>query len=210
LPKGFTVSTPLVIEAGHTEANGTIHAALDATKASDSDWAKVEVTASAAVDGQAVVKAVNNFGTVHLAEPPKLFVALEPVAAPLGGTNTQLAAPGTASPAGPSKEAPLEITIAPGQTVPAMLRVQRHGYDDLITFTVENLPHGVIVDNIGLNGVLIPKDQIERQIFLTAAKWVPETDRLCYAVESQAGRQTSVPVLLHVRHSGPLQAAVNR
>jgi hypothetical protein len=81
------------------------------------------------------------------------------------------------------------------------------GHDDLITFTVENLPHGVIVDNIGLNGVLIPKGQNERQIFLTAAKWVPETHRLCYAVESQAGRQTSLPVWLHVRRPTHLQAA---
>jgi hypothetical protein len=64
---------------------------------------------------------------------------------------------------------------------------------------VENLPHGVIVDNIGLNGVLIPKDQQERQIFLTAARWVPDTERWCYAIENQAGRQTSRPVLLKIK-----------
>jgi hypothetical protein len=57
----------------------------------------------------------------------------------------------------------------------------------------------VIVDNIGLNGVLIPKDQDERQIFLSAAKWVSETDRLVYAQANQAGKPTSFPVLLHVR-----------
>ena len=58
-----------------------------------------------------------------------------------------------------------------------------------------------IVDNIGLNGVLIPKEQSERQIFLTAAKWVQETDRLCYAISNEAGRQTSLPVLIKVRQS---------
>ena len=89
--------------------------------------------------------------------------------------------------------------MAPGRTVPAWLKIKRNGHDDLVTFTIENLPHGVIVDNIGLNGVLIPKGESERQIFLTAAKWVPEQDRLCYAVENQVGRQTSLPVLLHVR-----------
>ena len=98
---------------------------------------------------------------------------------------------------------PLEITIVPGKSVPAMLRIQRNGHDDLVTFTVENLPHGVIVDNIGLNGVLIPKGENDRQIFLSAAKWVPEQDRLCYAVENQAGRQTSLPILLHVRKQPP-------
>ena len=70
-----------------------------------------------------------------------------------------------------------------------------------------NLPHGVIVDSIGLNGVLIPKGENDRQIFLTAAKWVPETDRLCYAIENEAGRQTSMPVMLYVRKTGPTQAA---
>ena len=98
---------------------------------------------------------------------------------------------------------PFGITIAPGQTVPATLKIQRNGHDDLVTFTVENLPHGVIVDNIGLNGVLIPKGENERQIFLSAAKWVPEQDRFCYAVENQAGKQTSLPVLLHVRKPSP-------
>ena len=71
---------------------------------------------------------------------------------------------------------------------------------------MENLPHGVIVDNIGLNGVLIPKDKNERQIFLTAAKWVPEVDRLCFAQAKQAGDQTSLPVLIHVRRTA-VQAA---
>ena len=104
-------------------------------------------------------------------------------------------------------EKPFEIWISPGQTVPAMLKVQRNGHTDLVTFTVENLPHGVIVDNIGLNGVLIPKDQNERQIFLAASKWVQDMDRLCFAIENQAGKQTSLPVLLHVRKNLTAQHA---
>jgi WD40 repeat protein len=203
VPAGFIVSTPLVIQAGHSEANGLLYASLDAPTPKPEDWAKVEITATASVNGRAYVKAVNNFGKVKLVEKPKLFVSLEPDPSTITGT---AASTGKISP-GAAGEPLREITIAPGQTVPALLRVQRNGYDDLITFTVEDLPHGVIVDNIGLNGVLIPKDQNERQIFLTAAKWVPETDRLCYAVEAQAGRQTSRPVMLHVRRPAPMQAA---
>ncbi|HEU0040547.1 MAG TPA: hypothetical protein VFR76_14875, partial [Verrucomicrobiae bacterium] len=123
-----------------------------------------------------------------LGEKPKMFVYFEPDP---GAQPAQRVSNDT--------NKPLEITIVPGKTVPAMLRIQRNGHDDLVTFTVENLPHGVIVDNIGLNGVLIPKGENDRQIFLSAAKWVPEQDRLCYAVENQTGRQTSLPVLLHVR-----------
>ena len=103
---------------------------------------------------------------------------------------------------------PLEITIAPGQIVPAWIKVKRDGHTDLVSFTVDNLPHGVIVDNIGLSGVLIPKGQDERQIFFSAAKWVGETDRLVHAQAKQAGNPTSLPIWLHVRKPAE-QAAAN-
>jgi len=136
-------------------------------------------------------------GAIKLGAKPKLFVALEPYgeSATNGYDPAQIAAQ------------PLELTIAPGQTIPAWLKVHRNGHDDLINFKVENLPHGVIVDNIGLNGVLIPKGQNERQIFINAAKWVPETDRPCYAITDQVDRQTSLPVMLHVRKPGSKLAA---
>jgi len=192
LPSGFAVSSPLVIQAGHSEAKGTLNAAVDASAPTNATASKVIATAM--VKGKKVTKDVNNFGTIKLGAKPKLFVALEPPSA-RKGTNDS------------ASESPLELTIAPGQTIPAWLKVKRNGHEDLITFTVENLPHGVIVDNIGLNGVLIPKTQNEREIFLTAAKWVPETDRLCFAIENQAGRQTSMPVWLHVRKPGAKVAA---
>jgi hypothetical protein len=134
---------------------------------------------------------VNGLGTIKRGSPPGLFVTFEPESSRAVSTGSPVAQI--------DSEKPLEITIAPGQTVPAWLRIKRNGHNDLVTFTIENLPHGVIVDNIGLNGVLIPKEQNEREIFLSAAKWVPEADRLCYAIENQAGRQTSRPVMLHVR-----------
>ncbi len=185
LPPGFSVSAPLIIQAGHDSASGTINAAADAPRPIEANWSHTKVRAHALVNGQMVTKDVNNLGRIKLLEKPKLFVALEPE-------------PGSTS-AAPATGQPLEITIAPGQMIPARLKVRRNGHDDLITFNVDNLPHGVIVDNIGLNGVLIPKGGNERQIFLSAARWVPETDRLCYAVENQVGRQTSLPVLIKVR-----------
>ena len=211
MPKGFSVSTPLIIQAGHTEAKGTIFAAPDATDpGTNSLLCKVKATAT--IDGSNVVKKVNNFGTIKLGEKPKLYVSFEPPsmhsttnASNLNASNI-LAAASPSPPLGGEgrgEEAkPLELTIAPGQTIPAWLKIKRNGHEDLVTFTVDNLPHGVIVDNIGLNGVLIPKGENEREIFLTAAKWVPETDRLCYAIENQAGNQTSRPLLLHVRKPG--------
>ena len=169
LPEGFSASTPIVIQAGHREADGVILAAAGAPKPSDEAMAKIVVQAKAMVAGKEVTKPVNNFGKIRLDPKPKLLVRLEPA----------------------------DLVIAPGTTVSATLKVERNGHDDLITFSVENLPHGVIVDNIGLNGVLMPKGESERQIFITADAWVPETGRLCFAVENQAGSQCSTPVMVH-------------
>jgi hypothetical protein len=148
------------------------------------------------VDGKAITKDVNNFGKIKIGEKPKLWVMLEPNEGP-ALTNSDATTP----------YKPLELTVAPGGSVPAWIKVRRNGHDDLITFTVENLPYGVIVDNIGLNGVLIPKGENDRQIFIAAAKWVGEMDRPCYAIENQAGRQTSLPVLLHVRRAASVTTA---
>ncbi|MBI4658174.1 MAG: hypothetical protein HY735_04860 [Verrucomicrobia bacterium] len=196
VPRGLLVSTPLVIEAGHTEAKGTITAALDAQQPTETESKSIVVKATAMVNGRTVVKTIDKFGPVKLGGKPKLFVQFEPDAG-IGALRTSAATNGPNTIAGPPRI--LEITVAPGQTVPAWLKIQRNGHDDLVTFTVENLPHGVIVDNIGLNGVLISKEQNERQIFITAAKWVPETARLCYAVANQADRPTSLPVLLRIK-----------
>jgi hypothetical protein len=187
LPAGFNVSSPIVIEAGHLEAKGTINAAIDASKPNETN-AVTKVTASAMVNGHQLLKDVNNLGKIQLGEKPKLFVSLEPY----DEKATNFVERSISEP-------PLEITVTPGQSIPAWLKVKRNGHDDVITFSVEGLPHGVIVDNIGLNGVLIPKGEDMRQVFLTTAKWVPDVDRFCFAKAAQAENQTSLPVLLHVR-----------
>jgi hypothetical protein len=172
-----------------------LHAAADAKSPNETNAPSTKVTASAIVDGKLVTKEVNNLGKIKLGEKPKLLVAMEPYDKDASNFVERAIS-----------EKPLEITIAPGQSIPAWLKIKREGFDDVVTFTVESLPHGVIVDNIGLNGVLIPKDQSQRQIFLTAAKWVPEVDRLCFAEAKQADLPTSLPVLLHVRKPA-IQAA---
>jgi WD40 repeat protein len=179
LPEGFSVSTPLTVQAGHREAEGVILAAAGAPQPSDEAMGKIVMQAKAMVDGKEVTRGVNNFGKIRLDPKPKLLVRLEPA----------------------------ELVIGPGTTISATLKVERNGFDGLVTFSVENLPHGVIVDNIGLNGVLMPKGESERQIFITADAWVPETSRLAFAIENQAGSQCSTPVLVHVRRSSPLANA---
>jgi len=197
LPPGFSVSTPIVIESGHTEAKGSIHADIDAIKPNETNAATTKVTATATVNGKTVTKDVNNLGKIKLGDKPKLYVALEPYSESATNHFDPAMMPSQ----------PLELTIAPGQLIPAWLKLKRNGHEDLVTFFAENLPHGVIVADIGLNGVLIPKGESERKIFFSADRWVAEQDRLFYMVEQQAGKQSSLPVLLKVRRAAAKQSA---
>jgi hypothetical protein len=140
---------------------------------------------------------VAGFPAISVAAAPQQVVFLQPA---------QEGKPHTEPPATPAK--PYEITIAPGQRVPAWLRVARNGNNGLLGLNVESLPHGVIVDSIGLNGVQVREGENEREIFLSCANWVPEQDRLCHAVTGSAGGAESAdsipasfPVLLKVRRT---------
>lgn len=200
VPPGFFMSTPVVVQAGHLNAAGTVFA-FAGTKPGPHDFSKVKLTATAVIGGKAVQKPLTGFGNVTVTAQGKKSLFMEP---DLAGT-----------PAGDGKSAPAkpyEITIAPGATVSCWLRVDRRGDDALIGVDVENLPHGVIVDNIGLNGVQIRAKENEREIFLSCAKWVGEQDRLCHVVVGSArndavrddAAQTGFPILLKVRKPAPV------
>jgi len=192
VPPGFAVSTPIVVEAGHTEANGALYAREDAVAPNASNESQTKAVATAMLEGREVTRPVNGFGKIVLAPQPELSVGLDPADAP------------TTRPAA-DWDKPAEITVAPGQFTPARLWIRRHNFKGEVTFEVDNLPHGVIVADIGLNGVLIPEDKSERQIFLHTAPWVADTDRLGYARAIIGGGITSAPVLIHVRR--PVQQA---
>ncbi len=185
LPKGWIVSSPLVIEAGHERATGTLFAIVGSVEPDEDAWKSVRVIASAKVGDQSVAKEIGNLGRIRLGKPPELALKLVPTIF----TSTETTAESSVLPV---------ITVHPGETVPAWIRVTRQGHKDLVTFSVENLPHGVIVDNIGLNGVLLPAGETEREVFLSCDKWVAPMTRLCFARANQAGQPTSQPVLLRV------------
>ena len=196
LPAGYTVATPITIQPDRLLAESTLFAAPAAQPADAAAWAKVKITATAVIAGKTVTHDLMNLGTVKLGPAPNVQIVLEP-----GGDATLKTAPN------PAPERPLEITITPGETVAAWIRTIRHGNTNLVNLDISGLPFGVIVDNIGLNGVQVRAGETVRDIYLTAARWVPEQDRPCFAVTQSArndapstpGTQTSFPVLLKVR-----------
>lgn len=192
LPAGYWATSPIIIEAGHDLISGSLHAMPDAAK--DADWSKLKITASA----KGLKHDAGTFGKVTLGPKPKFIIVLEP---DVGGK------PAMRDPAAETK--PLELTLAPGQTVKAWLRAVREDSKDLLSLDVHGLPHGVIIDDIGLNGVQIRAGENERPIFFRAANWVQDQDKLCHGAISStrnehdsAGLQTSFPILMKIRKAG--------
>jgi WD40 repeat protein len=190
VPHGYHVTTPILIEKGLNNAEGSVNADAGAKPIPPEAWKSMHVTATATINGREVAKSVPGLRAVHLGPPPKVVVHLRP---DLGSDKA----------AGESSDTPAsrlgsEIVIEPGESVTAMLEIERHGYQGELRFEIEDLPHGVIVDNIGLNGIMVRAGENRRQVFLTAAKWVRPTTRLIHAVADREGGQTSPPISLRV------------
>ena len=196
VPAGYFASSPIVIEGGHDLVSGSLHASPDAS--ATADWSKLKITAKSG----SITHDAGNLGKVNLGTKPKFVIVMEP---DQGGTATMRELS--------QENTPLEITLAPGQTVKAWIRAVRMGNEGIINLDVHGLPHGVIVDDIGLNGVQIREKENERPIFFRAANWVKDQDKLIHAALSSArnehdsaGLQTSFPMLLKIRKPGGVAA----
>jgi hypothetical protein len=185
LPPGFTASTPLVIEKGQTFATAAIYAETGLTKPTPEVAARTRLLCTALIGGREVSHASPGLGEIKVGPAAKLTAqVLTP-----DGKKTE-----------PGK--PVELVIHPGETIFARIRANRIDFKDRIEFGKEdsgrNLPHGVYVDNLGLNGLLVPEETTEREFSLTAAKWVPEGKRLIFFRAKGDGGQATPPVLLNI------------
>ncbi len=195
LPPGFRATTPVVIEAGQNHAFGSVYAKSDAAPLTEANAKSSTVLATAKVAGREVVNSVEGFGELKLGNSPKVLPEVLP----------------TSDSKQPSENGPLELTIAPGETISAIVKVTRQGeFKDRVEFgqvaAGRNMPHGVYIDNIGLNGLLITEDRDQREFFITADSLAREGSRLFHlrAQVDDDDHVTSMPVLLHVRSPGDL------
>ena len=89
-----------------------------------------------------------------------------------------------------------------GERVSMTLAVRRApAFAGRVPIEVTNLPQGVKVLDIGLNGVLVTEKQVERSVFLQAEPWVRPMVRPFYAVgkaESAGTEDSSLPIELVV------------
>ncbi len=124
----------------------------------------------------------------------------------------------TAEPELKVRATPSRVAIRPGERVEILLKIERGAkFKGRVPIDVRNLPLGVRVLNIGLNGVLVTEKQSERSIFLYAEPWVGATERPFYAVgriEAKGADSSSPPIPLVVlpaaRGQADAQGAVRR
>jgi len=190
LPEGYTVTSPVVIEAGQIEAIGLVTAAPGAPEPPKEIEKSIILTATAMINDKEVTENVAGFTEFKAGPAPKVLARIvphesgaKPVAAPENG--------------------PLEFEIEPGQTIMLKLVIDRKGFDGVLPFgnadAGRNLPYGVYVDNIGLNGLLLLEGQTEREFFVTASKVTAEQSRVFHVRTTADGAQATPPVILHVR-----------
>lgn len=96
------------------------------------------------------------------------------------------------------------LTIAPGteQHIEASI-TRENGFAGRVPIDLKNLPFGVRVLDVGLNGVLITESEQTRRFTLVCEPWVKPTQRLVYCTvrtetESSAPTEVGVPILLEV------------
>ena len=181
LPTGFSASTPLTVQAGQIQAFGLLQA--DETVAADPDETAdkhVKVTATAMIDGAEVTKELGDLGNLQLADVPGVKVRV------LGED---------------SAENPV-LAIHRAQTINARVRVERGAHTGIVEFggddSGRNLPHGVFVDNIGLNGLMMLEGQSEREFQITASPIAELGPREFHLKTGAAGGAISQRVVIEV------------
>jgi len=195
LPKGLTIPVKTLIQKGQYRAFAMLHADADFGGMSEEEAGAVSVQAKAKIGEREVVKDLGNLGMIEKADPPKFLVSIQP--------HRESGKTG--------KDGVLEFVIHPGETITAMVKVDRNEFKPQIDFGKEdsgrNLPHGVYVDNIGLSGLMIPEGKDEQRFFITAADWVPETVREFHLRTTTAPNEGTQTVRLRVVKAGGIAEA---
>ena len=95
------------------------------------------------------------------------------------------------------------LQVHRGETVSARVIVRRNeGFTAEVSFGKEdagrNATHGVYVDNIGLNGLLVRENENEREFFLTADPIAEPGARSFYLRAEIDGNVTTHPIVVEV------------
>lgn len=143
LPAGFT-ATSGVIREGVNTATLLLRAAAEVSPQASFP---LKLEGRATIHGRRIARAPimqEKLAVVSVSAPPELLVWTEPS----------------------------QVRLEPGGTAWVSIRIKREKeFKGRIPFDIRNLPHGVIVRDVGLSGVLITEDETTQRFELSAEPW---------------------------------------
>jgi hypothetical protein len=152
LPAGFEAGEA-VIRSGQNSTVMTISAGHPPLQSFP-----LRIQGVAMINGQMVtrdLKTEDRIAVISVAPPPELLVWTEPQ----------------------------EVTLEPGGDAWVTIKIRRErGFGGRIPFDVRNLPHGVIVKDVGLNGVMITEKETTQRFQLAAEPWVEAINQPVFVV----------------------------
>jgi hypothetical protein len=175
LPAGVT-ATPATIPAGQDST--LILLSADATASDTALPAEFKIVGHATINGHERSRVASEYAPLEVASvvpPPDVVVTVSPSL----------------------------VSLEPGQEMKVTLHVdRRNGFQGRVPCTVRNLPPGVRVVNVGLNGVLVTETQTSRTFTLHAEEWAKPISQPIYvvaAVESNSSTMhPSEPLMVDV------------
>jgi len=183
LPPGIHSNFPVRVQPGQSFAIGNIWADSDAA-----DWGDAvspRVIARATINGRIVERIAGTAGKLTITDRPEAIVQIFTDATEEKGAGS------------------LRVQIKRGETISLVVKADRkEGFTREIPLGNEqagrNMPHGVFVDNIGLNGLLVRENESQRQFFVTADASAEVGVRDFFLTGAIDGSVTSEPIQLEV------------
>ena len=183
LPDGLNITKDLSVQPEQIQARGTLFMPEEENDRTPGEFT-LRFTPSATTASGHVIRSESFELKVKKSDPTKLKLKLVEIGQEFQG------------------EIIPEVVIKAGTTTRVQLAIDRGGITGDLAFGNEesgrNLPHGVFVDNIGLNGLLIPASENGREVFITAAPWVPEQVRYFHLRAEGNDNPTTLPVRIRV------------
>ncbi|HMV49451.1 MAG TPA: PPC domain-containing protein [Blastocatellia bacterium] len=152
VPAGFAAGEG-VIRSGQTSTVVRLSAAADAQKSFP-----LRIQATATINGKTATRQLRTderIAVVSVAPAPELLV----------WTDAE------------------QVALEPGGKAVVSIKIKRErGFAGRVPFDIRNLPHGVIVTDVGLNGVLITEEETTQQFTLAAESWVKPMEQPIFVV----------------------------
>ena len=174
-------ATDAVIEAGEVGAQLEVTAARGAPAPNPAPPATYRVIASAVIDGKTVERTIEQ-------DPKNRKIVVGPE------SKLQVVTDRT------------EASLPAGGEVVLEARITRAaGFKGRVPLDVRNLPYGVKVDDVGLNGVLINESETSRKFVIRCEPWVKPQTRTIYVTANVEGgvSNTALPITLRVGAAAP-------